>query len=77
MTTMDEATVVSVGGGAGLITWKVLTWMRAAERLGVRFSIIDDELVMEPGLPPISEAFIQTHASELRRLVLATPPGVM
>lgn len=71
-------------GGAGLVPFHVLTWLRAAERLGVRFRVVGDCLEHEPGefsrigsLPPPALEFLQAHADELRRVVLATPTTVM
>jgi len=64
-------------GGAGLVPWNVLCWLRAAERLGVQFRVVGDTLQSEPGLPPVAQEFVETHAAALRRLVLATPARVM
>ena len=79
----DEATPVAIAG-AGLIPWKVLTWLRAAERFGVKFRVVGNRLEYEPGefacidgLPPPAREFVDTHADDLRRLVLATPARVM
>jgi hypothetical protein len=71
-----DATPVLVGG-AGLVRWNVLCWLRAVERLGIRFYIVDDMLHNDPGLPPVAQRFVRTHSDELRRLVLATPARVM
>lgn len=79
----DDATPVAIAG-AGLIPWGVLTWLRAAERFGVKFRVVGNRLEYEPGefacidgLPPPAQEFLADHADELRRLVLATPAAVM
>jgi hypothetical protein len=64
-------------GGAGLVRWNVLCWLRAVERFGVQFRVVGDTLQNDPGLPPVAQEFVDTHADELRRLVLATPARVM
>jgi hypothetical protein len=64
-------------GGAGLVPWSVLCWLRAAERLGVQFRVVGATLQSQPGLPPVAQEFMETHASELRRVLEALPPRVM
>jgi len=79
----NDPTPVAIAG-AGLIPWKVLTWLCAAERFGVKFRVVGNRLEYElgefaciDGLPPPAQEFVDTHADELRRLVLATPARVM
>jgi hypothetical protein len=70
---------------AGLVPWNVLAWMRSAERLGVRFTVVNARLEHDPGpdfgrvggLPPPALEFIATHADAMRRVVLATPTVLM
>jgi hypothetical protein len=78
----DDAAVAIAG--AGMIPWRVLTWLRAVERFGVKFRVVGKRLEYEPGqfacidgLPSPAREFLAEHADELRRVVLATPPRVM
>ena len=79
----DDATPVAIAG-AGLVPWRVLTWLRAAERFGVKFRVVGSRLEYEPGefacvdgLPPPALEFLAEHGDEVRRVVLATPARVM
>lgn len=70
--------------GAGLMPWRVLTWLRSVERFGVKFRVVGDRLEYEAGqfacidgLPSPAQDFMTAHADELRRVVLATPSRVM
>ncbi len=79
----DDSMPVAIAG-AGLIPWRVLTWLRAVEGFGVRFRVVGNCLEYDPGefacihgLPPPAQEFLAEHADELRRVVLATPAQVM
>ncbi|WP_291988218.1 hypothetical protein [Luteitalea sp.] len=79
----DEAAEVAIAG-AGLVRWRVVTWLRAAERFGVTFRVVGNRLEYDlgqfaciDGLPAPARAFLAEHADELRRVVLATPSRVM
>jgi hypothetical protein len=74
--TTDDRDVVVVGG-VGLVPFEVLRWLRAAERLGVRFRVVEDRLEHDPRLPSVAQAFVEEHADTLRRLVQVVPPRVM
>jgi hypothetical protein len=80
-TTQERDDTMVPVAGAGLIRFRVLAWMKAAERFGVRFRIEGGRLEHEPGefgdLPEPAQAFVAQHADELRRVVLATPARVM
>ncbi len=74
-TDIDDALVTV--HGAGLVPWKVLRWLGAVEYLGIRFQLIGETLCIDPALPPVGRCFADTHVADLKRVLRATPKGVM
>ena len=83
MAERDDLTPVVVAG-AGQVPWKVLRWLRAADRFGVRFAVRQNRLVVVDvgefkvvGLPPEAKSFVAAHNADLRRVLAAVPPHIM
>lgn len=79
MTTEDRDNALVSVAGVGLISFRVLTWMKAVEWFGIRFRVVGTRVEYEPahGLPPPSVAFLARHADDVWRVVLATPTRLM
>jgi hypothetical protein len=63
--------------GAGLVPWTVLRWLCAVQRVGVRLRVEGEVLSIHPTLPPVGQEFVDAHAADLRRVLLATPDRLM
>ena len=84
MTTMRDKRELVAVSGAGVMPLEVLTWLGHVTMFGVRFREVGDRLEVASlgefsrvGFPQPAVAFLATHSDAVRRVLRATPPGVM